>query len=336
MHRAFASWAQNHPLINFVEVTEVQKWHIDQACPSPRSGSPTCATAAAASRNRPSRPHVVRRRVGRRGADGGRARPGDGRALGRASAEPPPPPAARQLPGSVHQRRDAVRGGRRRDVREAGDRDPHAVLSFNVDQLCWYLDSAWCHHFHSLKPLVGGAATLLLIIRCVLFSLWALAIAAICPQFGRVVCKTCDHGSWVERIRGTMDVIGHWSVIMTTIRFILLVGPPAIYWMILLPCWDCYDFEGAATHEVGHVLGLSHPDFPRGRECLAGPDGQRRADGPGRPAVPVGRRARRRRPQRGWPSWARRSRRAACATRSWRRSRSTTLRCASLPTTWRR
>ena len=27
-----------------------------------------------------------------------------------------------------------------------------------------------------------------------------------------------------------------------------------------MPCWECYDFEAAVAHEVGHVLGFGHPD----------------------------------------------------------------------------
>jgi len=43
----------------------------------------------------------------------------------------------------------------------------------------------------------------------------------------------------------------------------IIVAFPLVYKEVFLPCWDCYDFEGAAVHEAGHLLGLGHPDlFP--------------------------------------------------------------------------
>eukprot|EP00326_Haptolina_ericina_P042833 CAMPEP_0181244412 /NCGR_PEP_ID=MMETSP1096-20121128/42847_1 /TAXON_ID=156174 ORGANISM="Chrysochromulina ericina, Strain CCMP281" /NCGR_SAMPLE_ID=MMETSP1096 /ASSEMBLY_ACC=CAM_ASM_000453 /LENGTH=241 /DNA_ID=CAMNT_0023340961 /DNA_START=478 /DNA_END=1203 /DNA_ORIENTATION=+ len=37
--------------------------------------------------------------------------------------------------------------------------------------------------------------------------------------------------------------------------------PWPFYKQIFVTCWECYDFEAALTHEVGHILGFGHPDL---------------------------------------------------------------------------
>ena len=53
-----------------------------------------------------------------------------------------------------------------------------------------------------------------------------------------------------KRTRLVMEEISKWGVKRTFLNLFLLWAPIVVYANILLPCWDCYDFEAAATHEV--------------------------------------------------------------------------------------
>jgi hypothetical protein len=132
-----------------------------------------------------------------------------------------------------------------------------ATISFN-EELCWYLDSTFCSSFHELKKL-ADPSTVLLIGQVLIWLPWSIFVVAILWQF-LLVWRRARCRPRPERVEHIFGELATWSMLLTTLRLVGVLAPPIFYGTIFLPCWQCYDFEGAAAHEIGHVLGLSHPD----------------------------------------------------------------------------
>ena len=74
----------------------------------------------------------------------------------------------------------------------------------------------------------------------------------------------------ITRLVQSIDEADEWVAMMEKLvkvnwvpwiaRLFLLLSPLCFYEMIFRPCFECYDFQAAAAHEIGHVLGLAHPD----------------------------------------------------------------------------
>jgi cytochrome c-type biogenesis protein CcmH/NrfF len=138
------------------------------------------------------------------------------------------------------------------------------LISFNVEN-CWYLDTAFCGPLHQLKARMGtnGAAAM---IKGIAWGIFALALLVFFMLIVRVIKHQhcCDaegkQRTFKQKARGSAEEMSNFGVIPTLVLATCLWVPIAMQQTIVAPCWECYDFEAAAVHEIGHVLGLGHPD----------------------------------------------------------------------------
>lgn len=142
-----------------------------------------------------------------------------------------------------------------------------STISFSTAQ-CWYLDSTFCFGFHEFKESVG-VETAGVLIRFIVFGIFTLAMCVILYFTYRLVMKGINRPDKETLTEAILNALpkqgGGHGVLLWTCLLILAIAPLVFYTQIFHPCFSCFDFEAAATHEIGHALGLSHPDNSGGQ-----------------------------------------------------------------------
>ena len=68
-----------------------------------------------------------------------------------------------------------------------------------------------------------------------------------------------EHPDWRGRVDQAISNLARCSVCGMALRFIFILTPWLFFRQIFVPCFDCYDFEAAATHEVRAGAGVHAP-----------------------------------------------------------------------------
>lgn len=143
------------------------------------------------------------------------------------------------------------------------------TFSFNTDSnVCWYLDSQWCYKFHRLKQEVGSAADAkLIVVSCTYAAMFVsgLFFVYVLYRITRAAWNAADLDkdgtvSIGERLHAVAKAVAEINPFFLALFLTWFIVPPMIVNHIFAPCFDCYDFESSTLHEIGHFLGLGHPD----------------------------------------------------------------------------
>jgi len=137
--------------------------------------------------------------------------------------------------------------------------------------LCWYLDSYFCSHFHGLKRHVGSpqtarvlvfvVATLLLVLGFGMLLFYAVRLVGAggfgwmggAGAAGAVQADRDRDGqlSAAERAMAVVETLSRWNPAAFALCVTLMIAPMAIAADIFAPCFDCFDFEAASSASAG-------------------------------------------------------------------------------------
>lgn len=253
MHRGFASWADNHAHISFVDVTQecAAIDHLNATCPYAElwvtSLEPSADGDDALSEETDSSIQSALL------SEGSGVEPSSTSALARLgtvreSQKGSSTAAATATPIATYDEAFRFTNGL---VALNGQTTPvvatvRAVIRFNVDAgFCWYLDSTFCSAFHRLK-LLATPDVVLNLGRLVIYGVWILVLLVLLIQLRTLLLPQCRTRGVApsERCRIAIGAIAEWSTLGTAARLLLLVAPPIFFEEVFLPCFECCPCPG--------------------------------------------------------------------------------------------
>jgi len=141
-------------------------------------------------------------------------------------------------------------------------------VSFNTDR-CWYLDTSFCAGVHAIRDALGQSVYVQLLSYAPLLLVLLLLGGTFLWKSVRARRREDDANRNKQLTALATETA---SVLFSTVTLVLLgasIALPVVVSRVLAPCMSCYDFQSAAVHEIGHVLGLGHPNTAEKEVCTS-------------------------------------------------------------------
>jgi len=120
---------------------------------------------------------------------------------------------------------------------------------------CFYLDETFCEPFQNMQLTFDFK----LMIEVICFTLWGISFLMALKRAIEYIIGYSQKGYHGVKMIARVHVS---HILYSYYMMLMMIFPPALYWVAVYPCFLCYSFESLCVSAIGQVLGFEYVDAP--------------------------------------------------------------------------